>query len=123
MADVMMDADDHRQPRTLPEKWNLPQAVDMTLGQGRVDPFNIYPIKDLPMYVHEVLDHGMSMTSLHSGRGTDHEYSHLGRQNQSSVERQTDRFPQLFTSPGPVFHHQALISAKTRSKRRGCSVP
>jgi hypothetical protein len=28
------------------------------LGQGRLDPFNVYPDQDIPVYIHEVLDHG-----------------------------------------------------------------
>ncbi len=34
----------------------------MKLGQGRVDPFNAYPVKDVPVYVHEYLDHALKVT-------------------------------------------------------------
>ena len=30
------------------------------LGQGRLDPFKIYPVEDVPVYVEELLDHGIS---------------------------------------------------------------
>lgn len=34
------------------------QALNILLGQGRLDPFNVYPIEAVSPYVHEVLDHG-----------------------------------------------------------------
>jgi hypothetical protein len=40
---------------------NVPESVKTTLynalGAGRLDPFHVYGKKDLPLYVHEVLDH------------------------------------------------------------------
>ena len=31
------------------------------LGQGRLDPFNVYPTQDVPLYIHEIIDHGESL--------------------------------------------------------------
>ena len=35
-----------------------PGALKAILGQGRLDPFNVYPAQNLCLYIHEVLDHG-----------------------------------------------------------------
>jgi hypothetical protein len=41
---------------------SMPACVDLMLGQGRVDPFNAYPVRDVPVYVHEYLDHALKIT-------------------------------------------------------------
>jgi hypothetical protein len=46
------------QPQTQISRWGMQEAFDVALGQGRVDPFNTYPIRGVPWYVHEILDHG-----------------------------------------------------------------
>ncbi|KIW93435.1 uncharacterized protein Z519_06040 [Cladophialophora bantiana CBS 173.52] len=39
-----------------------PKALGMVLGQGRLDPFNIYPHDTISLYVHEILDHAINHT-------------------------------------------------------------
>jgi hypothetical protein len=41
-----------------------PPALEIVLGQGRLDPFNVYPTENVSTYVHEVLDHGALQKSL-----------------------------------------------------------
>jgi hypothetical protein len=41
-----------------------PPALEVVLGQGRLDPFNVYPTENVSTYVHEVLDHGTLPTVL-----------------------------------------------------------
>jgi hypothetical protein len=38
-------------------------ALTRALGQGRLDPFNVYPTGNVCLYVHEVVDHGKQATS------------------------------------------------------------
>ena len=37
-------------------------SIYTAVGAGRLDPFDVYPIQNLPLYVHEVLDHGESLS-------------------------------------------------------------
>lgn len=48
------------QDRELAQRIELGIRISKILGEGRLDPFNIYPANDLPLYVHEILDHGES---------------------------------------------------------------
>lgn len=48
-----------RDPRRTCELGILqPLALKVALGQGRLDPFNVYPADHVCLYVHEILDHG-----------------------------------------------------------------
>jgi hypothetical protein len=38
-----------------------PQTI---LGAGRLDPFNLYPVEDVPPVAHEIIDHGMSARAV-----------------------------------------------------------
>jgi hypothetical protein len=40
-------------PETDPEYFLL-----TALGQGRLDPFEVYPSQNTPAYIHEIIDHG-----------------------------------------------------------------
>ena len=51
-------------------KWDMQDPFDGALGQGRVDPFNTYPVRKMSLYVHEILDHGKS-SSLRGSTWTD----------------------------------------------------
>lgn len=43
---------------------NVELSPQELLGAGRLDPFNVYSAQDLPLFVHEVLDHGeLTLTS------------------------------------------------------------
>ena len=44
-------------PRQLLTPLSSPQTV---IGEGRMDPFNAFCTKDVPVYVHEILDHALS---------------------------------------------------------------
>ena len=44
----------------------MQESFDVALGQGRIDPFNTYPVPGIPLYVHEILDHGELLFSLSS---------------------------------------------------------
>jgi len=33
-------------------------CIETVLGAGRLDPFDVYPLQNLPIRVHEILDHG-----------------------------------------------------------------
>ena len=39
----------------------LLSSIHTALGAGRLDPFDVYPFQNLPIYVHEILDHGESL--------------------------------------------------------------
>jgi hypothetical protein len=41
-----------------------PKALNAILGQGRLDPFNVFPVDNVSSYVHEVLDHGEHPSQL-----------------------------------------------------------
>ncbi len=41
-----------------------PMALKMALGQGRLDPFNVYPVENISLYIHEILDHGEQFIRL-----------------------------------------------------------
>ncbi|KAJ9614313.1 hypothetical protein H2200_002449 [Cladophialophora chaetospira] len=39
-----------------------PLKLKALLGQGRLDPFNVYPAENICLYIHEVLDHAVKYT-------------------------------------------------------------
>ena len=42
-----------------------PMALKVALGQGRLDPFNVYPAENISLYIHEILDHGKQVSLLY----------------------------------------------------------
>jgi hypothetical protein len=67
-------------PVTVPER--VKTTLYTALGAGRLDPFQVYCKKDLPLYIHEVLDHYLhhvccSFTLVADGVGQSVVLSHI----------------------------------------------